>query len=141
MAQGCKAKRKTYRRGLREATTTLLPREAFALLPTADGKTRRTSLLLALCAILIVWSGAATLADRFESARRCLLRWYPGRRRPGAGRTRGSSPPCVGAGQGWSGGSAITTARTCNGWPRAAAAGAWAGGWPSASTPPRSTRR
>jgi len=83
MAQGCKAKRKTYRRGLREATTTLLPREALALLPAPDGKTRWTSLLLALCAILISWSSAPTLSDRFESARRCLLRWYPGRRRPG----------------------------------------------------------
>ena len=75
MAQGCKAKRKTYRRGLRQATTTLLPREALALLPAPDGKTRWTSLLLALCAILISWSSASTLTDRFESARRCLLRW------------------------------------------------------------------
>ena len=83
MVQGCQAKRKTYRRGLREATVGLMPREALALLPAADGKTRWTALLLALCAILMSWSGAATLTDRFESARHCLLRWYPGRRRPG----------------------------------------------------------
>ena len=87
MAQGCEARtNRTYRGGLREATTTLLPaREALALLlpVTACGKTRWTSLLLALCAILVSWSDAPTLADRFESARRCLLRWYPGRRRPG----------------------------------------------------------
>jgi hypothetical protein len=75
--------RKPYRGGLREATVTLLPREALALLPAGDGRTRWTSLLLALCAILMSWSGAPTLNDRFESARRCLLGWYPGRRRPG----------------------------------------------------------
>jgi hypothetical protein len=32
----------------------------------------------------MAWGGAGTLADRFDAARRCLLRWYPGRRRPGA---------------------------------------------------------
>jgi hypothetical protein len=80
-----KATRKTYRGGLREATVTLLPaREALGLLPAPDGgRTRWTSLLLALCAILMSWDGGPTLGDRFESARRCLLRWYPGRRRPG----------------------------------------------------------
>jgi hypothetical protein len=73
-----------YRGGLREATTGLLPTQVLRLLPT-EGKTRWTSLLLALCAILMAWSGGSTLADRFDSARCCLVRWYPGRRRPGSG--------------------------------------------------------
>lgn len=85
MGQGCKSRRTRYRHGLREATVGLLPpREVLGLLPASDGKTRWTSLLLALCAILISWSNAPTLGDRFEAARGCLLRWYPGRRRPGA---------------------------------------------------------
>jgi hypothetical protein len=48
-----------------------------------DGKTRWTSTLLVLCAILMTWSSGTTLEDRFQAARGCLLRWYPGRRRPG----------------------------------------------------------
>jgi hypothetical protein len=72
-----------YRGALRLTITRLLPTARLPLLP-ADGKARWTDLLLALGAILIAWSGAGTLQDRFEAARRCLLRWYPGRRRPGA---------------------------------------------------------
>lgn len=84
MGQGCESRRKRYRNGLREATVGLLPpREVLGLLPACDGKTRWTPLLLALGAILISWSNAPTLGDRFEAARGCLLRWYPGRRRPG----------------------------------------------------------
>jgi hypothetical protein len=71
-----------YRGALRLTITRLLPTGRLALLPTGD-KARWTDLLLALCAILMAWSGAGTLTDRFEAARRCLLRWYPGRRRPG----------------------------------------------------------
>lgn len=71
-----------YRGALREAIAALLPTDVLRLLPT-DGKTRWTDRLLTLCAILMAWSNAATLADRFDAARRCLLRWYPGRRRPG----------------------------------------------------------
>jgi hypothetical protein len=72
-----------YRGALRLTITRLLPTDLLRLLP-ADGKTRWTDLLLALCAILMTWSSAGTLTDRFDVARRCLLRWYPGRRRPGA---------------------------------------------------------
>jgi hypothetical protein len=85
MVKQCKAKKKThYRAGLRETTVGLLPREVLRLLP-GDGRTRWTSLLLALCAILMSWSSATTIKDRFDAARRCLVRWYPGRRRPGGG--------------------------------------------------------
>ncbi len=75
-------KRKAYSGGLREAITALLPTQVLRLLP-ADGKIRWTTLLLTLCAVLMTWSNGATLQDRFDAARRCLVRWYPGRRRPG----------------------------------------------------------
>lgn len=61
----------------------LLPSEVLKLLPT-DGRTRWTTMLLVLGAVLISLSGASTLGERFEAARACLVRWYPGRRRPGA---------------------------------------------------------
>ena len=77
------ARQGTRDRGaLRSAITRLLPTARLPLLP-ANAKVRWTDLLLALCAILMSWGGAGTLADRFEAARRCLVRWYPGRRRPG----------------------------------------------------------
>ena len=72
-----------YRSALRLTIIRLLPAARLPLLPGND-KVRWTDLLLALCAILMTWSNAATLKDRFDAARRCLLRWYPGRRRPGA---------------------------------------------------------
>jgi hypothetical protein len=72
-----------YRGALRLAITRLLPAARLPLLPVND-KIRWTDRLLALCAILMTWGGAATLQDRFDAARRCLLCWYPGRRRPGA---------------------------------------------------------
>jgi hypothetical protein len=71
-----------YRTALRDAISDLLPRNVPGLLPK-DGKTRWTSTLLVLCAILMTWSSGTTLEDRFQAARGCLLRWYPGRRRPG----------------------------------------------------------
>jgi IS4 transposase len=51
-------------------------------LPT-DRRTRWTGMLLVLVAIMMAWSTAPTLAERFANARGRLLRWYPGRRRPG----------------------------------------------------------
>jgi hypothetical protein len=61
----------------------LLPCQLLPLLPK-DGRTRWTSLLLVLTALLMSWGSGSTLQDRFEAARGCVLRWYPGRRRPGA---------------------------------------------------------
>ena len=74
-----------YRGARRLASLQLLPARRLPLLGGGGGggKLRWTDLLLALCAILMTWSSAATLKDRFDAARRCLLRWYPGRRRPG----------------------------------------------------------
>lgn len=79
---GRRGKGKAYPGGLREATTSLLPTQVLRLLP-AGGKHRWTTLLLTLCAVLMAWSSGAALQDRFDAARRCLVRWYPGRRRPG----------------------------------------------------------
>ena len=83
MAQQDKKKHERYRGVLRLTITRLLPTARLPLLP-GNGKMRWTDLLLALCAILMTWSSAGTLNDRFDAGRRCLLRWYPGRRRPGA---------------------------------------------------------
>lgn len=74
--------RKRYRSSLREAMVGLLPADVLALLP-GDRRTRWTTMLLVLCAVLISLSGASTLGERFGQARACLVRWYPGRRRPG----------------------------------------------------------
>jgi hypothetical protein len=38
---------------------------------------------LTLCVILMAWGINTTLADRFDEARRCLVKMFPGRRRPG----------------------------------------------------------
>ncbi len=84
MTQQQKVEAARYRGGLRLAIRRLLPTGRLRLLPAND-KVRWTDLLLGLCAILMTWSPAATLKDRFAAARRCLLRWYPGRRRPGSG--------------------------------------------------------
>ncbi len=38
---------------------------------------------LALCALLMAWSMADVLADRFDEARRVVVKMFPGRKRPG----------------------------------------------------------
>jgi Transposase DDE domain len=38
---------------------------------------------LTLCVLLMAWSGAAGLADRFDEARRGVVLMFPGRKRPG----------------------------------------------------------
>jgi len=60
--------RKRYRFPLRQAMVELLP---------TDGRTRWTSMLLVLCAVLMSLSRASTLGERFEQA------WnWPHRKRP-----------------------------------------------------------
>jgi IS4 transposase len=83
-AKRSKSSATRYRSSLRRATVGLLPQDALPLLP-AKSTIRWTSMLLVLCAILMSWSSGPTLVDRFDATRRCLLRWYPGRRRPGGG--------------------------------------------------------
>lgn len=48
-----------------------------------SGKLRWCDRYLTLCVILMAWGVSAALADRFDEARACLTRMFPGRRRPG----------------------------------------------------------
>jgi len=74
--------RTAYRGRLRDAIQQLLPCRQLPTLPT-DRRTRWTPMLLVLVAIMMAWSTSPTLAERFHAARVRVLRWYPGRRRPG----------------------------------------------------------
>jgi Transposase DDE domain len=74
----------SYRDSLLQAINRHLPRRLF------DGGRKHCNLrwserLLVLCILLMTWSVADTLADRFDEARRTLVKMFPGRRR--AGRT------------------------------------------------------
>jgi hypothetical protein len=80
---GKSAKCQTYPIQLREAIGRFLPGKG---LPTAAGnaKLRWTARLLAVCAVLTVWSAEPTLGGRFDSARQLLVGMFPSRRRAGA---------------------------------------------------------
>lgn len=73
----------SYQVQLRQAMTRFLPRKGLATLAGDDGRLRWTARLLVVCAILMAWDPAQTLADRFASARACLVGMFRGRRRPG----------------------------------------------------------
>jgi hypothetical protein len=73
----------SYRSQLRDAMSSFLPHRGLPLL-CQDKRVRWTSRLLAMAAVMIAWSGAATLLDRFTQARAALVAMYPTRRRPGA---------------------------------------------------------
>lgn len=53
------------------------------LFEAAGEAVRWTERYLALCALVMAWSTADTLADRFDEARRCVAEMFPGRKRPG----------------------------------------------------------
>jgi hypothetical protein len=59
-----------------------LPHRGLPLLRD-DQRVRWTERLLVMAAVLMAWSGAATLLDRFTHARATLVAMYPTRRRPG----------------------------------------------------------
>lgn len=73
----------SYQVQLRRAMSRFLPRTGLATLPGADGRLRWTQRLLVVCAVLLSWDPSAALTDRFAAARSCLVKMYPGRRRPG----------------------------------------------------------
>jgi hypothetical protein len=73
----------SYQVQLRQAMSRLLPRRGLPVLPGGDKRLRWTGRLLVVCAVLMAWDCSDTLKDRFESARACLVRMYPTRRRPG----------------------------------------------------------
>ena len=70
----------SYRDSLLAAINRYLPRRLFAGKPS---HLRWSERLLVLCIVLMTWSVADTLGDRFEEARRSLVKMFPGRRRPG----------------------------------------------------------
>ena len=72
----------SYQVQLRRAMSRFLPRTGLATLP-GDGRLRWTERLLVVCAVLMAWDPAPALDDRFASARSCLVKMVPGRRRPG----------------------------------------------------------
>jgi hypothetical protein len=72
----------SYRSQLREAMSVFLPHRGLPLL-CSDKRVRWSSRMLAMAAVLIAWSGASTLLDRFTQARAALAAMYPTRRRPG----------------------------------------------------------
>jgi len=72
-----------YRRQLRDAMSAFLPHRGLPLL-CDDKRVRWSGRMLAMAAVLMAWSGAATLLDRFTQARAALIAMYPTRRRPGS---------------------------------------------------------
>jgi hypothetical protein len=74
---------RSYNHPLREAMSAFLPHRGLPLL-CEDKRVRWSDRMLAMAAVLMAWSGAMTLVDRFNQARLVLLAMYPTRRRPGA---------------------------------------------------------
>jgi hypothetical protein len=74
----------SYRESLLTAINRYLPRRVFAS-GKQPANMRWSERLLVLCILMMSWSIADTLADRFDDARRTLVEMFPGRRR--AGRT------------------------------------------------------
>lgn len=71
-----------YPTTLKQAIAQHLPWRLFT--PAGAGASLRWSeRYLVLCAVLMAWSAAGALADRFEQARRGLTRMFPGRKAPG----------------------------------------------------------
>jgi hypothetical protein len=65
---------------LKQAINRYLPPRLFEL----DTSVRWCERYVALCAILMAWSMAEILADRFDQARQGVTLLFPGRKRPGA---------------------------------------------------------
>ena len=71
-----------YPQTLKQAISRHLPCSVFE--PGATGAVGRwCQRYLGLCALLMAWSMAGVLGDRFDEARRNLTKMFPGRRRPG----------------------------------------------------------
>jgi hypothetical protein len=73
----------SYRDSLLAAINRYLPRRLFGPGQPRPANLRWGERLLVLCILLMSWSVADTLADRFDDARRSLVKMFPGRRRPG----------------------------------------------------------
>jgi hypothetical protein len=73
----------SYKLELRDAMSRFLPHQGLPLL-TGDGRVRWTDRLLAMTALLTVWSSLPALLDRFAQAREAVVDIYRTRRRPGS---------------------------------------------------------
>ena len=71
----------SYQVQLREAMSRFLPKGLATV--SGDARVRWVERLLVVCAVLMAWDPGPTLADRFAAARACVVRMFPGRRRPG----------------------------------------------------------
>jgi hypothetical protein len=71
-----------YRKQLLHAMVHYLPHRGLPL-QTSDGRVRWSDRLLAMTAVLMVWSGAQVTLDAFGEAREVVVSMYKTRRRPG----------------------------------------------------------
>lgn len=79
--ESCAVDRNTcYPQTLIQAINQHLPCRLFE---AGGAAVRWTERYLAVCALVMAWSMAGGLADRFDEARRCLGKMFPGRRRSG----------------------------------------------------------
>jgi DDE family transposase len=80
--ESCQAKIQTcYPQTLKQAIDRYLP---YSLFDQGGVKLLRwCERYLAICALMMAWSMADVLADRFDEARRAVVKMFPGRKRPG----------------------------------------------------------
>ena len=71
-----------YLKQLLHAIVRFLPRRGLPL-QTKDGRVRWSDRLLAMTAVLMVWSGRPVTLDAFREAREVVVSMYKTRRRPG----------------------------------------------------------
>ena len=72
-----------YGQELLQGLRRFLPKRGLPLCVPGNHKICWTPRLIVICAILMVWSGAQTLKDRFADARLATIAMYSSRRRPG----------------------------------------------------------
>jgi len=79
---GISASRQGYRKQLLHAMGHYLPHRGLPL-QTTDGRVRWSDRLLAMTAVLMVWSATTAALDAFQEARETVVSMYVTRRRPG----------------------------------------------------------
>lgn len=79
-----KSRKQTYCSGeLLQGLRRFLPKRGLPLCVAGNRKICWTPRMIVICAILMVWSSAQTLKDRFADARLATVAMYSSRRRPG----------------------------------------------------------
>ena len=72
----------SYSNELMEGIGRFLPRKGLPLI-VDDQRVRWTPRFLAVASVLMSWASGATLHERFQASRECLIGMYDSRRRPG----------------------------------------------------------